>query len=115
MRTIRGATALDVERHHDKLEVLRGVGPWTVAETRARAVGDTDVVPVGDYHIPALIGHTLIGEKVDDAGMLELLEPYAGQRYRIVRMADSTAPGRASGAPNVGPRLSGAVIGVELR
>lgn len=102
MRTIRGATALDVERHHDKLDVLRGVGPWTVAETRARAVGDADAVPVGDYHIPALIGHTLIGEKVDDAGMLELLEPYAGQRYRIVRMAEL----HGTYAPRRGNRMS---------
>ncbi|GAB34911.1 DNA-3-methyladenine glycosylase family protein [Gordonia otitidis] len=102
MRTIRGATAMDVDRHPDKLEVLRGVGPWTVAEARARAVGDADAVPVGDYHIPALIGHTLIGEPVDDAGMLELLEPYAGHRYRIVRMAEL----HGTWAPRRGHRMS---------
>ncbi len=88
MRTIRGATSMDVERHTDKLTVLRGVGPWTEAEARARAVGDADAVPVGDYHIPSLVGQTLIGEPVDDAGMLELLEPYRGHRYRIIRMAE---------------------------
>ncbi|UCZ88983.1 DNA-3-methyladenine glycosylase family protein [Gordonia sp. WA4-43] len=86
MRTIRGATALDVERHTAKLTVLRGVGTWTEAETLSRALGDPDVVNVGDYHIPKLVGLTLIGEAVDDAGMLELLEPYAGQRQRIIRM-----------------------------
>ncbi|GAC70124.1 hypothetical protein GS4_32_00680 [Gordonia soli NBRC 108243] len=88
MRTIRGATQMDVERHADKLTVLRGVGRWTEAEARARAVGDADAVPVGDYHIPSIVGYALIGEKVDDAGMLELLEPYAGHRYRIIRMAE---------------------------
>ncbi|MEE4022061.1 3-methyladenine DNA glycosylase [Gordonia sp. PKS22-38] len=86
MRTIRGATAMDVERHHDRLTVLRGVGRWTEAEARSRAVGDPDVVNVGDYHIPKLVGFTLIGEPVDDNGMLELLEPYAGQRQRVIRM-----------------------------
>ncbi|MBD0861624.1 3-methyladenine DNA glycosylase [Gordonia sp. zg691] len=88
MRTIRGATAMDVERHHDRLRLLRGVGRWTEAETRARAVGDPDAVSVGDYHIPTLVGMTLIGEPVDDDGMLELLEPYAGQRRRIIRMVE---------------------------
>ncbi|GAC47863.1 DNA-3-methyladenine glycosylase family protein [Gordonia aichiensis] len=102
MRTIRGATAMDVERHPDKLDVLRGVGPWTMAETRARAVGDPNCVPVGDYHIPALIGHTFIGQAVDDDGMLELLEPYAGQRYRIVRMAEL----HGTWAPRRGHKMS---------
>ncbi|MEP9395680.1 3-methyladenine DNA glycosylase [Gordonia sp. VNK1] len=96
MRTIRGAATIDTERHADRLDVLRGVGPWTVAETRARAVGDADAVPVGDYHIPSLVGQTLIGERVDDAGMLELLEPYAGHRYRLIRMIEmyGSAPQR---------------------
>ncbi|HMS77350.1 DNA-3-methyladenine glycosylase [Gordonia sp. (in: high G+C Gram-positive bacteria)] len=86
MRTIRGATSMDVERHPDKLTVLRGVGPWTAAETRMRAVGDPDAVPVGDFHIPRVVGQTLAGSPVDDAGMLELLEPFAGQRGRVVRL-----------------------------
>lgn len=86
MRTIRGATTIDVERHARKLTVLRGVGQWTEAETLSRSLGDPDVVNVGDYHIPKLVGLTLVGEAVDDAGMLELLEPYAGQRQRIIRL-----------------------------
>lgn len=92
MRTVLGATGVDVEVHSDRLEVMRGVGPWTAAETRARAVGDADAVPVGDYHIPSFVGHALIGEKVDDAGMLELLEPYAGHRYRVIRMIELYGP-----------------------
>jgi len=88
MRTIRGATMLDVERHHTRLTMLRGVGRWTESETRCRALGDPDVVPVGDYHVCRTVGQTLIGRPVDDAGMLELLEPYAGQRYRVVRLTE---------------------------
>lgn len=102
MRTIRGATSMDVERHPDRLTILRGVGPWTEAEARARAVGDADAVPVGDYHIPSLVGQTLIGEPVDDAGMLELLEPYRGHRYRIIRMMER----HGSYPERRGPRMS---------
>ncbi|WAC53851.1 DNA-3-methyladenine glycosylase family protein [Gordonia sp. SL306] len=102
MRTIRGATSMDVERHPDHLRLLRGVGRWTEAETRARAVGDADVVNVGDYHIPSLVGQALIGEPVDDDGMLELLEPYAGQRQRIIRMIELHGPR----PQRRGPRMS---------
>ncbi|GAB88960.1 DNA-3-methyladenine glycosylase family protein [Gordonia rhizosphera] len=88
MRTIRGATSMEVERHPDRMRLLRGVGRWTEAEARARALGDADAVSVGDYHIPAMVGMTLVGEPVDDGRMLELLEPYAGQRQRVVRMIE---------------------------
>lgn len=92
MRTIRGASSVDVERHADRLTVLRGVGPWTEAEVRARAVGDPDAVPVGDFHIPNVVGHALIGERIDDARMLELLEPFAGQRGRVIRLIERYGP-----------------------
>ena len=88
MRTIRAAAAVDVERHADALTALRGIGPWTAAHTRIRALGDPDAVPVGDYHTPSVVGTTLIGERIDDARMLELLEPYRGQRYRVVRLCE---------------------------
>lgn len=99
MRTITRATAMDVERGVDHLTSLRGVGPWTAAEVRRRALGDPDAVPVGDYHLPKLVGHTLIGEPVDDAGMLELLEPFTGQRGASCGCASSTAHGRPGAAP----------------
>lgn len=38
------------------------------------------------------MGFALTGQKTDDAGMLELLEPYAGQRYRIIRLIELVAP-----------------------
>ncbi|MFT4199157.1 DNA-3-methyladenine glycosylase family protein [Gordonia sp. (in: high G+C Gram-positive bacteria)] len=102
MRTITRAAGMDVERGADHLTALRGIGPWTEAEVRRRALGDPDAVPVGDYHLPSVVGHTLIGEAVDDAGMLELLEPFAGQRGRVVRLCElhGTRPARR------GPRMS---------
>ena len=49
-----------------------------------------------------MVGHTLIGEPVDDAGMLELLEPFTGQRGRVVRLCElyGSRPARR------GPRMS---------
>lgn len=84
------------------LTSLPGVGAWTSAETRIRALGDPDAVSVGDYHLAHEVGFALAGKRTDDAGMLELLEPWAGQRQRVIRLI------RASGVqePRRGPRLA---------
>lgn len=68
------------------LTSLRGIGPWTAAEVRARAFGDPDAVSVGDYHLAHAVGFALTGTRTDDAGMLELLAPWAGQRQRVIRL-----------------------------
>lgn len=80
-----------------RLRALPGVGPWTSAETRVR-LGDPDAVSVGDYHLPTTVGYALSGPDGDgpdgtwtDAGMLELLAPYAGQRGRVIRLAEMAA------------------------
>lgn len=70
------------------LQSLPGVGMWTAAETAQRAFGDADAVSVGDYHIPKMIGWTLLGRPVDDAVMLELLEPMRPHRHRVVRLLE---------------------------
>ena len=57
--------------------------PGPRAEIRQRAAGDPDAVSVGDYHLPNAVGWTLAGRVTDNAGMLELLAPYAGHRYRV--------------------------------
>lgn len=95
--------ALDAAPHDaDRvLTSLRGVGPWTSAETRIRAYGDPDAVSVGDFHLAHEVGYALAGKRTDDAGMLELLAPWAGQRQRVIRLI------RTSGVdePRRGPRL----------
>lgn len=65
---------------------LAGIGPWTIAETRIRALGDPDAVSVGDYHLAHQVGYALTGHRVDDDGMLELLEPWSGHRQRVIRL-----------------------------
>ncbi len=78
------------EQARQALTSLPGVGEWTAAETAQRAFGDADAVSVGDYHIPKMIGWTLLGRPVDDAVMLELLEPMRPHRHRVVRLLEAS-------------------------
>ena len=69
------------------LTAFPGVGPWTAAEVCAVALGDRDAVSVGDYHLPHVVAWALAGERRgDDERMLELLEPFRGQRGRVLRL-----------------------------
>jgi 3-methyladenine DNA glycosylase/8-oxoguanine DNA glycosylase len=82
---------------------IHGVGPWTVAEVCRVALGDTDAVSVGDVHLPHLVTWNLAGEvRGDDSRMLELLEPYRGQRARALRLLELSG----NWAPRRGPRYS---------
>ncbi|MDQ1603784.1 MAG: hypothetical protein QOE01_1629 [Actinomycetota bacterium] len=87
-----------------RLRSLPGVGVWTAAEVRQRALGDADAVSVGDYHLSSLVGWALVGERVDDDAMLELLEPYRGHRYRAVRMVELSGLGPPRRAPGMAVR-----------
>jgi len=85
------------------LQRFAGIGPWTAAEVGARAFGDPDAVSVGDFHLPNLVAWALAGEaRGTDERMLELLEPYAGQRGRVIRLLEASGVS----APRFGPRLS---------
>jgi 3-methyladenine DNA glycosylase/8-oxoguanine DNA glycosylase len=86
----------------DRLRLVPGIGVWTAAEVAQRAWGDPDAVSFGDLHIPHTVGVALVGRRLDDAGMAEVLEPYAPQRQRAVRYIE--AAGVA--APRFGPRFS---------
>ncbi|WP_216214176.1 DNA-3-methyladenine glycosylase family protein [Amycolatopsis aidingensis] len=82
------------------LRKVPGIGPWTAAEVAQRAWGDPDAVSVGDFHIPVVVGHALLGRELDDAGMLAELAPYAPQRQRAVRYLEAAGFSR----PRFGPR-----------
>lgn len=85
-----------------RLERIRGIGPWTTNMVTAVTMGDPDAVPVGDYHIKNTVAWFLEGEpRATDERMLELLEPYTGHRWRVVRLAKSSGK-----APAYGPRMS---------
>ncbi|MFE9807720.1 DNA-3-methyladenine glycosylase family protein [Streptomyces sp. NPDC005548] len=81
------AVRLDPVRARERLELVSGIGPWTSAEVVQRSHGAADSVTVGDLHLPGIVGYALAGDRdADDAAMLELLEPYAGQRHRAARL-----------------------------
>ena len=84
------------------LTSLPGVGIWTAAETAQRAFGDADALSVGDYHLSTMIGWTLLGRPIDDAEMVELLEPMRPHRYRVVRLLEVS---RLARLPRRGARL----------
>lgn len=88
---------------HRALLAIPGIGPWTAAEVGARALGDPDAVSVGDAHLPSLVSWALAGEpRGTDERMLELLEPYRGQRGRVIRLLEATG----ISAPRYGPRAA---------
>lgn len=96
------AVGLDREDAYARLTAVPGIGEWTAAEAALRALGDTDAVSVGDYHLAGFVGWALVGRPVDDAGMLELLEPWRPRRAHAVRLLELS--GLAS--PRFGPRLT---------
>uniref|UniRef100_UPI000AD12101 DNA-3-methyladenine glycosylase family protein n=1 Tax=Streptomyces lushanensis TaxID=1434255 RepID=UPI000AD12101 len=86
-RRMEEAAAMEPEQAAARLCLIPGIGPWTAAETVQRSNGAPDAVTVGDLHLPGIIGHALAGDRdADDARMLELLAPYAGQRHRATRL-----------------------------
>ncbi|HYN28593.1 MAG TPA: DNA-3-methyladenine glycosylase 2 family protein [Dermatophilaceae bacterium] len=87
-----------------RMEALPGVGRWTSAEVAQRALGDADAVSFGDYHVAKDIGWALTGTPVDDDGLAELLEPYAGHRYRVQRLLELMALRRPRRGPRMAPR-----------
>ncbi|WP_427015402.1 DNA-3-methyladenine glycosylase family protein [Pseudarthrobacter sp. P1] len=108
MRLLRSAAALerlaglDAVEAAAKLATIPGIGIWTAAEATQRTHGDADAVAVGDYHLAKYVGWALAGKPVDDAGMLELLEPWRGHRQRVVRMLMLSGFRK----PKFGPRMA---------
>ena len=94
-----GMAPADAER---RLRAVPGIGVWTAAEVAQRALGDADAVSVGDYHLSQFVGWAMIGRPLDDAGMVELLEPWRPHRYRVVRLLECSGVGK----PRFGPRMT---------
>lgn len=110
-RAAARADWLEAARSNDeaarRLRSLPGVGRWTVAEVMRSAFGDPDAVSVGDLHVPSSVAWALAGEpRATDERMLQLLEPYRGQRGRVQRLLEVGGVV----APRRGPRLAPRMI-----
>ncbi|MFM8264635.1 MAG: DNA-3-methyladenine glycosylase family protein [Acidimicrobiia bacterium] len=83
------------------LTKLPGIGPWTAAVTVGTSHGDPDALPIGDFHVKNTVAWALTGRaRGTDDEMLAALAPYAGQRWRVVRMLEKSG----CGAPKFGPK-----------
>ncbi len=85
-----------------RLTLLPGIGAWTAAEVAQRALGDADALSVGDYHLSNYVGRALWGRDMTDAEMVEAMAPWAGHRYRVVRLLGAAG---VRGRPRRGPRM----------
>jgi 3-methyladenine DNA glycosylase/8-oxoguanine DNA glycosylase len=102
---IRGWTALPDEQFVAKIQAFPGVGPWTCAMVQGQGLGNPDAVPLGDDALPSMISWFFADEpRADDNRMLELLEPYAGQRFRAIHLLWAAGVQ----APRRGPKIRGA-------
>lgn len=84
----------------EKLESLRGIGPWTSNRVARAALGFADAVPVGDLHAPRLVTEALTGTPGDDEAMLAALEPLRPHRARVVKLLEESLV-RAGPLPRV--------------
>ncbi len=101
-RRLEEAATMEGPAARTRLEAIRGIGPWTSSIVTQLALGDPDSVIVGDYWIPSYVSWHLAGERrASDERMLELLEPYRGQRARVQSFAKG-----AGAPPRRGPRLA---------
>ncbi len=86
-----------------RLRLMPGVGVWTAAEVAQRAWGNADALSVGDYHLAGFVGWSLLGRPLDDAGMVDFLNPWRPHRYRVVRLLELSPRARK---PRFGPRMT---------
>ncbi|HUR50864.1 MAG TPA: DNA-3-methyladenine glycosylase 2 family protein [Mycobacteriales bacterium] len=96
------AVTMSPEDARARLTAVPGVGEWTAAEVAVRALGDTDAVSVGDYHLAGHVGWALVGRPVGDEEMVALLEPWRPQRARVVRLIELSGAAK----PRFGPRMT---------
>jgi 3-methyladenine DNA glycosylase/8-oxoguanine DNA glycosylase len=102
-RQLDALATVPIAAAHDRLLRVPGVGPWSAAEVALVALGDADAVPVGDVHLPSIVTFALTGTAIDDDdAMLEVLEPFAGHRGRVIRLLQITGVH----APRHGPRYA---------
>lgn len=107
-RRLQSTVDLPFGDAHALLQQIAGIGPWTANEVAAVALGDPDAVSVGDFHLKNHVAWALAGrERGTDEEMLELLEPFAGHRGRVVRLLGLSG----LAAPRRGPRLAPRQIG----
>lgn len=87
VKKIETAASEGVEPLGELLTKIPGIGPWTIAYVQGSALGYPDAVLLGDYDLHHTVAYVLAGEeRATEERMLELLEPYRGHRFRVIRL-----------------------------
>jgi 3-methyladenine DNA glycosylase/8-oxoguanine DNA glycosylase len=87
MRFVALGPLMGFSRLRDTLLRVSGIGPWTTETVLGYGAGDTDAAIPGDLHLPHVVCYALAGERPgSDERMMELLEPFRGHRFRIIRL-----------------------------
>ncbi|MFC5863120.1 DNA-3-methyladenine glycosylase family protein [Acidicapsa dinghuensis] len=90
MRFVSLKPGMDFEQLRQTLLRVAGIGPWTTETVLGYGAGDTDAAIPGDLHLPRIVCYALAGEEDGtDERMMELLEPFRGHRFRIIRLITS--------------------------
>jgi 3-methyladenine DNA glycosylase/8-oxoguanine DNA glycosylase len=87
LRFIQIDGTMSFVRLRERLLRVPGVGPWTTESVLGYGAGDTDAAIPRDLHLPRLVCYALAGEFTGtDERMMELLEPFRGHRFRVIRL-----------------------------
>ncbi|HVX17944.1 MAG TPA: hypothetical protein VHA73_07915 [Acidimicrobiales bacterium] len=110
-RRLPALLALSSADAQTRLRDLPGVTRSTAAEVAAVAMGDPDAVPLDDHSLPSLVSWFLTGDTdADEHRMLELLEPWRGQRARVIRLFQASGMRPPRHAPHRAPRTASTAI-----
>ena len=69
------------------LQRIPGIGPWTAEYILGYGLADPNALPTGDLFLPHTVAHAFTGAmRGSDELMVEILEQFLGQRFRVVRL-----------------------------
>ncbi|WP_435741376.1 DNA-3-methyladenine glycosylase family protein [Nocardioides sp. SYSU DS0663] len=101
LERLAGLAGDEVER---RLCTIPGIGRWTAAEVRQRALGDPDAVSFDDYHVAKDVGWALTGVPFDDAELEAYLEPWRPHRGRVPALLGAAGLRRPRHGARMAPR-----------
>lgn len=92
-----------------RLTAIQGIGQWSASYVRRVALGDPDAVIVGDLNLPQVVSWVLAREPHgSDTRMLELLDPFQGERGRTMLLIEASGIRPPPAGP--GPARSGSIV-----
>lgn len=100
-RKLQEAAGLPTADAQRLLQSAPGIGPWTAAVVLGHRLGRPEPLVFGDFHLPHTVSWALAREpRGTDERMAELLQPFDGHAFRVVRLIFACR----IEAPKFGPR-----------